>query len=188
MLSRLKINELWVGWTIENLFFFVHFECGFSFTGIDIWTGKKCSLYHIRLSLCISNDKFFGCVNTFRSNDCGFFIAFVLWKKKIRKKTRKKLLNRICFTLGEVSMKKKSTLRNGSEWNGLLNIVLFKDERGKEKRKKRKKLTRMVFICSFLMVFERPKNFFFVHWKTYQSDFGAGIILNGGGHVPPFSK
>lgn len=46
----------------------------------------------------------------------------------------------------------------------------------------------MVFMCSFLMVFERPKNFFFIHSKIYQIDLGAGMILNGGGQVPPSSK
>lgn len=43
-------------------------------------------------------------------------------------------------------------------------------------------------MCSFLMVLDRPKNFFFIHSNIYQIDFGAGIILNGGGHVPPSSK
>lgn len=47
-----------------------------------------------------------------------------------------------------------------------------------------RQLTRIVFICSFLIVFDRPKNFFFIHSTMYQIDLGAGMILNGGGAVP----
>ncbi len=49
-------------------------------------------------------------------------------------------------------------------------------------------LTLIVFMCSFLIVFERPKKAFFIHCIMYHIDFGAGMILNGGGHVPPSSK
>lgn len=117
----------------------------------------------------------------------GFF-PFILWLFQKRKR-----LNRICFDLlVSVVLHKRqqqkqnwTTLLKESSWNGKWTI---KHLLRKKKENNNLKLTRMVFICSFLMVFVRPKNFFLVHWKMYHSDFGDGIILNGGGHVPPFSK
>lgn len=32
-------------------------------------------------------------------------------------------------------------------------------------------------MCSFLIVFERPKNFFRIHSNMYHIDFGAGMML-----------
>lgn len=56
-------------------------------------------------------------------------------------------------------------------------IIVPKEEKKVMKETKRDKLTRIVFICSFLIVFERPKNFFRIHSNMYHIDFGAGMIL-----------
>jgi hypothetical protein len=48
--------------------------------------------------------------------------------------------------------------------------------------------TRIVFICSFFIAFDCPKNFLLNHCRKYISDFGVGMMLNGGGAVAPSSK
>lgn len=79
-------------------------------------------------------------------------------------------------------------IQNELNENNENNVTKSKNKKQNLENCLRTELTRMVFMCSFLIVFERPKNFFFIHCAMYQSDFGAGMILNGGGHVPPSSK
>lgn len=38
------------------------------------------------------------------------------------------------------------------------------------------------------MAFDCPKNFRLIHCAKYITDFGVGMILNGGGAVAPSSK
>lgn len=49
-------------------------------------------------------------------------------------------------------------------------------------------LTLIVLMCSFLAALLCPHSFLYSHWPMYQTLFGVGMMLNGGGTVPPSSK
>ena len=49
-------------------------------------------------------------------------------------------------------------------------------------------LTLIVFMCSFLVVVDFPIQRRRNHWIMYHTLLGVGMMLNGGGTVPPSSK